>query len=214
MLSRKKLRMAQQYFYLSFVIYLSAVVYLLFFSRMDTPISLWNMVGRLDPDSIPNVNLVPFGTILCYLSCLIPGNAYAQVALCNLFGNFLIFLPMGFYLPLLTRHSRSAGNFALRMFLVTFSVEFIQLLTGLGTFDVDDMILNMAGGLLGYFSCLLISSGTATAPLRNPSGGAFLCCVFFADLPALFFRLLYCRFSFAKPSNGRSMLFSWMRRFP
>ena len=153
MLSRKKLRMAQQYFYLSFVIYLSAVVYLLFFSRMDTPISLWNMVGRLDPDSIPNVNLVPFGTILCYLSCLIPGNAYAQVALCNLFGNFLIFLPMGFYLPLLTRHSRSTGNFALRMFLVTFSVEFIQLLTGLGTFDVDDMILNMAGGLLGYFSC-------------------------------------------------------------
>ncbi len=132
MLSRKKLRMAQQYFYLSFVIYLSAVVYLLFFSRMDTPISLWNMVGRLDPDSIPNVNLVPFGTILCYLSCLIPGNAYAQVALCNLFGNFLIFLPMGFYLPLLTRHSR---------------------ITGLGTFDVDDMILNMAGGLLGYFSC-------------------------------------------------------------
>jgi glycopeptide antibiotics resistance protein len=153
MLSRKKLRIAQQCFSLSFVIYLSAVVYLLFFSRMDTPISLWNIVGRLDPDSIPGMNLVPFGTISCYLSCLIPGNAYAQVSLCNLLGNFLIFLPMGFYLPLLSGSCRSTGNFALRMFLVTFSVEFIQLLTGLGTFDVDDMILNMAGALVGYSLC-------------------------------------------------------------
>lgn len=153
MLSRKKLRIAQQCFSFSFVIYLSAVVYLLFFSRMDTPISLWNIVGRLDPDSIPGMNLVPFGTISCYLSCLIPGNAYAQVSLCNLLGNFMIFLPMGFYLPLLSGSCRSTGNFALRMFLVTFSVEFIQLLTGLGTFDVDDMILNMAGALAGYSLC-------------------------------------------------------------
>lgn len=162
MLSHKKLRTAQRCFYLSFVVYLAVVEYLLFFSRMDTPICLWNIVGRLDPDDIPGMNLVPFGTISCYLACLFPGNAYAQIALWNLSGNILIFLPMGFYLPLLNKNCQKPGNFALRMFSITFSVEFIQLLTGLGSFDVDDMILNMAGAMLGYSLC-----GDVAAAFQN-----------------------------------------------
>ena len=34
-------------------------------------------------------------------------------------------------------------------------VETLQLFTLLGSFDIDDVILNLAGMLIGYFLCLL-----------------------------------------------------------
>ncbi|WP_415340200.1 VanZ family protein, partial [Clostridium perfringens] len=33
---------------------------------------------------------------------------------------------------------------------ISLTIELIQLLTGLGFFDVDDIILNVLGGIIGY----------------------------------------------------------------
>ena len=36
-------------------------------------------------------------------------------------------------------------------FLLSLGIEIIQLITRVGVFDVDDIILNTVGGMLGYF---------------------------------------------------------------
>lgn len=67
----------------------------------------------------------------------------------NLIGNILIFVPYGFFIPM------ASGNhgFFKTMFLsmgLSLIVETAQLFTRVGSFDVDDILLNTIGGVLGY----------------------------------------------------------------
>ncbi len=76
--------------------------------------------------------------------------------LLNLLGNVVGFIPFGFILPIIHRDTR-------RFFFITFSgfalslcVETIQLVTKLGCFDVDDLIMNTLGAALGYIFFVVI----------------------------------------------------------
>ncbi|UED74059.1 VanZ family protein [Brevibacillus sp. DP1.3A] len=68
----------------------------------------------------------------------------------NLIGNILIFLPLGLFLPLLFLSFQNMH----RVFFLTLSasliIEALQLFLALGSFDVDDLLLNVIGGLIGY----------------------------------------------------------------
>lgn len=68
----------------------------------------------------------------------------------NLFGNVAGFLPFGFMLPVITGKMRSGFLITLAGFGLSLTVEVIQLITKVGCFDVDDLILNTAGAALGY----------------------------------------------------------------
>lgn len=67
----------------------------------------------------------------------------------NLFGNILIFMPFGFFLAMAGKQcgffKALAGSLALSL-----SVEVFQLVTRVGSFDVDDIFLNTLGGVLGF----------------------------------------------------------------
>ncbi|MFR5703442.1 MAG: VanZ family protein [Eubacterium ramulus] len=69
----------------------------------------------------------------------------------NLLGNVIGFIPYGFILPVIT-HGNAAADFSdysIRL-LHQPSVETVQLITKVGCFDVDDLILNTLGAALGY----------------------------------------------------------------
>lgn len=68
----------------------------------------------------------------------------------NLFGNLLIFIPFGMLLRIALRRKalRLLGAAAVS-FAASLALECSQALFGIGTFDVDDLILNTAGGLFG-----------------------------------------------------------------
>lgn len=91
-------------------------------------------------------NLIPFKMILYYLS----GAAGKTSALENVMGNIVGFMPLGMLAPLLSDKIKGMKNMLMASFLTSFSFEIIQLITGLGVFDVDDLILNTAGGVAGY----------------------------------------------------------------
>ena len=63
-------------------------------------------------------------------------------------GNIVIFVPFGVYLPLFKNDKRVTTNL-LFIFMVSLFVEIIQGLFGIGASDIDDVILNCFGGLLG-----------------------------------------------------------------
>ncbi|TDQ40358.1 VanZ family protein [Aureibacillus halotolerans] len=97
-------------------------------------------------------NLVPLREITRALTAL------TKHTLLNLFGNIVIFIPFGVFLGTLMK---SKILQFLRVFILSFglslSLESAQLFFSMGTFDVDDLILNTVGGLIGFVFYVLIS---------------------------------------------------------
>ena len=65
------------------------------------------------------------------------------------FGNVIIFMPFGFFLPMASKY-RSFFAAVFYSFTLSLCVETFQLLTKVGSFDVDDLLLNTIGGVAGY----------------------------------------------------------------
>lgn len=68
----------------------------------------------------------------------------------NLAGNVMAFMPFGAILPVLSRPARGAFQITMLSLEFSFLIECFQLMLRVGSFDVDDMILNTLGGFLGY----------------------------------------------------------------
>jgi len=95
---------------------------------------------------IAGINFVPFKTIFYYLG----GNVDSNIVLENLLGNILAFSPMGVLLPILFNNCKNLKNILLISFLVSLSIEITQLLFSLGSCDIDDIILNVLGAVIGF----------------------------------------------------------------
>lgn len=128
------------------------MVYYLFFSEQ---------LGRVPRDSY-QYNLKPLAEINRYLK-YIDKLGYFSVLL-NLVGNVICFIPFGFVIPVLAIRCRGLGKMLLLSFMASLLVETIQLFSKLGSFDVDDILLNTLGGLIGY---LLFRLGNALLHIRH-----------------------------------------------
>ena len=70
--------------------------------------------------------------------------------------NVVMFVPLGFMMPVAFRRMRSFGRTALSLALFSFAIEFIQYFTGRSA-DIDDFMLNTLGGILGYLIFFVVS---------------------------------------------------------
>ncbi|MCW1940812.1 VanZ family protein [Bacillus anthracis] len=96
------------------------------------------------------INLVPFRSTIRYLTEFDSYNI--DIVLMNTLGNVIIFIPFGFLLPLLFKqinNVKMASKIFIKFILL---IELLQLLTFTGVFDIDDIMLNMLGALIGYGS--------------------------------------------------------------
>ncbi|TAH73840.1 MAG: VanZ family protein [Anaerolineaceae bacterium] len=76
----------------------------------------------------------------------------------NIFGNVIAFMPYGFLLPLLNKVYRKFYIIVILSFIFSLVIETAQLLLKVGVFDVDDILMNSLGGILGYLIFWLIHS--------------------------------------------------------
>lgn len=132
---------------ISFVIYLLALISLLFLGTRS--IYVWDDVSFIEYIQFSS-NFVPFQTISIYINALFDGSMNIDIPIKNLFGNLLMFLPMGIYLPYLAKKVNKLDTFIVSMIIFLLSIEMIQVVTRLGSFDIDDLILNMVGALIGF----------------------------------------------------------------
>jgi glycopeptide antibiotics resistance protein len=65
-------------------------------------------------------------------------------------GNVAAFMPFGFFLPIISRRSKKWYNTVMFGFVFSLMLETLQLVFKVGSFDVDDILLNTIGGVLGY----------------------------------------------------------------
>lgn len=70
--------------------------------------------------------------------------------------NMLMFVPLGFLLPLLWRKAEKLWVSLAISFAVTASLETFQFFTGTGIFELDDLFHNLIGSLFGYFCIMAI----------------------------------------------------------
>ena len=116
----------------------------------------WLLWMTLRPDSTPNqINLIPMAEHGQAVACLISGEcAPRQVfwfLLIDVIGNVLVFVPLGIGLAgILPGNGRQMIlRAALLGLLVSLTIELIQLTIPTRATDVDDLIFNTAGTMLG-----------------------------------------------------------------
>lgn len=92
-----------------------------------------------------SANLRPFKTIRMYINYYYEINGFD-----NLFGNILAFIPFGMLVPIAFKDCSKFWHTLLYSFWLSMYIEIFQLISHFGEFDVDDMILNCTGAVLGY----------------------------------------------------------------
>ena len=126
---------------LLFVLYCLLMLWLLFGQRWDTV-----------DYSARHWNLKAFSTVTMYWN-LLKSNASAyhiRQAFINLAGNVVMFVPLGYFLPRLFGKMKPLWKTMLMSCFLIVAVELTQYFTYLGTCDIDDLILNLVGCLLGW----------------------------------------------------------------
>lgn len=101
-------------------------------------------------EGIRSINLIPFSTIFSYLAISNEQvSNWNQVSLINLLGNVLVFVPFGFFLPLIWRPFRKFSKLCWMSISIPLFIEITQLFIGRST-DIDDVILNALGIIFGF----------------------------------------------------------------
>lgn len=96
-----------------------------------------------------SINLVPMHTVIELF------RDHPSRVIQQLVGNVVLFVPLGFLLPVLSVRCRRLVATAGVALAFSAGIEFVQLamlisLTGQRSVDVDDIILNVTGALVGY----------------------------------------------------------------
>lgn len=140
-MTRKKQRSpaVTAFLWLCLIVYLALLLRVILFKfDFHTIIDILNDEDEL---AFTRVNLVPFQTIRFYL---FSGRVSNAVAFRNIVGNIVAFIPIGILVPLL-RRDLSLGFTFLVGFVLSAAIELTQYFTGLGSCDIDDLILNVLG---------------------------------------------------------------------
>ena len=172
-MSIKKERIYRIFGKILFLLYIVFLIYFLFLAE-------W--YGRTEVTEEYRYNLELFKEIRRFLTYREQLGMFTVLA--NLLGNIMIFVPYGFFISMA---GKSMGFFKILFFSMALSlgVETIQLFTRVGSFDVDDILLNTIGGVLGYILFVVCSRirrkryvRKHKKPKQKQAGNGNLSCLF------------------------------------
>ncbi len=103
---------------------------------------MFNFGGTQEGDP----NLIPFKTIWPYLS----GEFGLLIGGLNIVGNIIFLIPVGFLLPKVLNRLTQLHIFLIALFFCLL-IELIQAYFRIGIFDIDDVLLNVLGVMVGYW---------------------------------------------------------------
>lgn len=101
---------------------------------------LFELVTSTDFESYSN-NFIPLKEIMRY-------NFTSKLFYKNVLGNMLLFVPFGYFVNYILKNRKFIIGTTLTL-ITSLSIELIQMNIG-RSFDIDDIILNIIGGITGY----------------------------------------------------------------
>ena len=120
------------------LIALSFIIYIL---------CLFQVVTFQDNNNISSNNLIPFREMLRY-------DFGSRLFLKNVLGNIIMFLPYGFFTSYFLKEKKLLPILILTV-VTSLTIESTQLMIG-RVFDIDDILLNIVGGILGHYLYIII----------------------------------------------------------
>lgn len=120
----------------------------------------WIVTGgfpRLSLLMSDTTNFQLFATVNRYLAVLDRPSGFG-LFLYNIIGNMVILIPFGYLLPIVNRTVRKWWVFILVALAFILMMEMMQYFSMSGTLDIDDVLLNMIGAMIGYVLCPLKSA--------------------------------------------------------
>ncbi len=120
------------------LISLSFIIYIL---------CLFQVVTFQDNNNISSNNLIPFREMFRY-------DLGSRLFLKNVLGNIIMFLPYGFFTSYFLKEKKLLPIFILTA-VASLTIESTQLMIG-RVFDIDDILLNIVGGILGHYLYIVI----------------------------------------------------------
>ena len=140
----KRERFLQILFFLYLLFIIRAIVFKYPLVQLQTIADSWQK--DVIWEGLSTANFIPFKTVKMYI------RYYDRPGLrsfANLFGNILIFVPVGILLPMVHKGSKNVICMMFNVLLFIVGIEVFQLFSNFGAFDVDDIILNTFGVFLG-----------------------------------------------------------------
>lgn len=132
----------RRFLWAAFLLWSAWLLWMLLLGRLDSAFSM-----PLMEYAAGHLNVVPFRTVFNQINLSLEGNVHA---LTNLGGNLFLFLPYGLFLPALFPTLRRCLPFLAAFGGGIVLVELSQFLLRVGFCEVDDVLLNCAGALLGF----------------------------------------------------------------
>ena len=108
---------------------------------------LFELVTSTDFESYSN-NFIPFKEILRY-------SLTSKLFYKNVLGNVLLFIPFGYFVNTIIKNKKIIISIIITL-ITSLSIEVIQMKIG-RSFDIDDIMLNILGGVIGYYIFKLLN---------------------------------------------------------
>ncbi len=135
-LMRKKLLPLRQIANFLFLSWMIVVLYVTVFGSV-----VWG-VTVFSPGKVPaNINPLPV---------IMEWSNHSSRIFGQLLENTLMFMPVGFLMPMVLKSSRKAGQAFFYIIMFTFVIEVSQYILGTRAADMADIIMNTFGGIIGY----------------------------------------------------------------
>lgn len=121
------------------VVYFMLLAYVTFFSRRR---------GLEDRGFRNNANLYFMSKLYTYNDLDPKGKFYF---IQDILGNIILFVPFVMSVTFLFPAKKSYRELFFLMLFTTLSIESLQYIFDIGVFDIDDIVLNLVGGVIGMF---------------------------------------------------------------
>lgn len=138
--NKKEFVFYKELFLLTFVIYSICLFYVVTF----------------EDNNYGTNNFIPFREITRY-------EFLSSYFIHNVVGNIILFIPFGFFVSSIIKSKKPFAIISVSL-ICSLTIELTQYLIG-RTFDIDDIILNLAGCTLGYLAYLIIELIESKIPL-------------------------------------------------
>lgn len=130
--NREKFTLYDELLKLGFLIYIISLFYVVTFQDVSWSTS----------------NFIPFKEMFRY-------RIFSTMFFKNVIGNMIMFMPYGFFISYILKLNKKRIVLILSL-LISVTIEITQLIIG-RVFDVDDILLNVVGGLVGYLIYRIIT---------------------------------------------------------
>lgn len=146
---RKSIIFKRTIFFIYLLIVIKLIIFKYPYEQLKAIADSWEKGVILE--GLDTANFTLFKTIRMYIKYSYKLNSFE-----NLLGNIVVFIPYGFLFPYVIKRGRNFLVMLFNAFLFVTGIEIFQLFSAFGAFDVDDILLNCFGAVIGYLLYLIL----------------------------------------------------------